>query len=60
MRDDRRVKSIDFVRMTKEMVSKLNRKHLLIIRAKRWPTGNFKMISKKKNENRTNKEDDDF
>jgi len=46
--------------MTKEVVSKLDRKHLLITRAKRCPIGNFKMISKKKNEDRTNKEDDDF
>ena len=46
--------------MTKEVVSKLDRKHLLITRAKRWPIGNFKMISEKKNEDRTNKEDDDF
>jgi len=45
--------------MTKEVLSKLDRKHLLITRAKRWPIGNFKMISKKKNEDRTNKEDDD-
>jgi hypothetical protein len=35
--------------MTKEVVGKLDRKHLLITRAKRWPIGNFKMISKKKN-----------
>ena len=48
------------MRMTKEVVSKLDRKHLLITRAKRWPIGNFKMISEKKNEDRTNKEDDDF
>jgi hypothetical protein len=46
--------------MTKEVVSKLDRNHLLIKRAKRWPIGNFKMISKKKNEDRTDKEDDDF
>ena len=45
--------------MTKEVVSKLDRKHLLITRAKRWPIGNFKMISEKKNEDRTNKEEDD-
>jgi len=34
--------------MTKEVVSKLDRKHLQITRAKRGPTGNFKMISEKK------------
>jgi len=45
--------------MTKEVVSRLDRKHPLITRAERWPIGNFKMISKKKNEDRTNKEDDD-
>jgi len=53
-------KSIDFVQRTKEVVSKLDRKHLLITRVKRWPIGNFKIISEKKNEDRTNKEDDDF
>jgi hypothetical protein len=31
-----------------------------LTRAKRWSIGNFKMISEKKNEGRTNKEDDDF
>jgi hypothetical protein len=46
--------------MTKQIVSKLDRKHLLITRTKRWPIGNFKMISEKMNEDRTNKEDDDF
>jgi len=46
--------------MTKEVMSKLDRRHLLITRAKRWQTGNFKMISRKKNEDRTDKEDDDF
>jgi len=35
--------------MTKEVVSRLDWKHLLITRAKRWPIGNFKMISEKKN-----------
>jgi len=35
--------------MTKQIVSKLGRKHLLITRTKRWPIGNFKMISEKKN-----------
>lgn len=59
MRDDRRIKSMDLMRMTKEVLSKLDRKHLLITRAKRWTIGNFKMISEKKNEDRTNKEDDD-
>jgi hypothetical protein len=38
--------------MTKEVVSKLDRKHLLITRAKRWPIGNFKMILDKKNGDR--------
>jgi len=55
LRDDRRVKSMDLMRMAKEVVSKLDRKHLLITRAKKWPTGNFKMISKKKNEDRKKK-----
>ena len=40
---------MDLMRMTKEVVSKLDRKHLLITRTKRWPIGNFKMISEKKN-----------
>jgi len=46
--------------MIKEVVSKVDRNHLLIKRPKRWPIGNFKMILDKKNEDRTNKEDDDF
>ena len=39
---------MDLMRMTKEVMSKLDRRHLLITRAKRWQTGNFKMISRKK------------
>ena len=41
---------MDLMRMTKEVVSKLDRKHMLVTRAKRWPIGNFKMISEKKKE----------
>jgi len=51
---------MDSMRMTKKVVSKLDRKHLLITRAKRWPIGNFKMISEEENQDRTNKEDDDL
>ena len=39
--------------MTKKVVSRWDRKDLLITRSKRWPIGNFKMISEKRNEDRT-------
>jgi len=51
---------MNLMRMTKKVVSKPDRKHLLITREKRRPIVYFKMISERKNVDRTNKEDDEF
>ena len=49
---------MDFMRMTKEVMSKLDRKHLLITRAKRKQTGSFRFIPEQGSKNSIDPFDD--